>query len=118
MGVFLGHHRNIDRVDDGTKNENDSFFVDVHLHHIHKCSLNRAIRSPITRLSHLSYLSPRPCYSIILEKWQRKVTTSMESWSPLEAFAGNQSVPFPQPLWYFVYSFFKLCNRRGGLRLN
>ncbi|KAH0634077.1 hypothetical protein KY284_006433 [Solanum tuberosum] len=23
----------------------------------------------------------------------------MESWSPLEAFAGNQSVSFPQPLW-------------------
>ncbi|WVY89121.1 hypothetical protein V8G54_037910 (chloroplast) [Vigna mungo] len=36
-----------------------SFFVHVHLHHIHKCSLNRARRSPITRLSHLSYLSPR-----------------------------------------------------------
>ncbi|KAF4349929.1 hypothetical protein G4B88_002351 (mitochondrion) [Cannabis sativa] len=25
---------------------------------------------------------------MILEKWQRNVTTSMESWSPLEAFAG------------------------------
>ena len=33
--------------------------------------------------------------------------------SPLEAFAGNQSVSFPQPLWYFAYRFFSLCNRRG-----
>lgn len=39
--------------------------------------------------------SLRPCYLVILEKWQRKVTTSMESRSPLEAFAGNQSVSFP-----------------------
>eukprot|EP01018_Ginkgo_biloba_P032349 Gb_17114 [translate_table: standard] len=37
----------------------DSFFVHAHLHHIHKCSLNRAIRSPMTQLSHLSYLSRR-----------------------------------------------------------
>ncbi|KAL3510530.1 hypothetical protein ACH5RR_029931 [Cinchona calisaya] len=71
----------------------DSFFVHVHLHHVHKCSLNRAIRSPITRLSNLSYLSPRPCYSIRLKKWHRKVTTSIESWSPFEAFAGK-NLPF------------------------
>ena len=55
----------------------DGFFVHVHLHHIHKCFLYRAIRSPITRLSHLSYLSPRPCYSKILEKKQRNLTTSI-----------------------------------------
>ncbi|OWM62589.1 hypothetical protein CDL15_Pgr000026 [Punica granatum] len=50
---------------------------------------------------------------MILEKWQRKVTTSIESGSPLEAFAGNQSVSFPQPLWYFATSFFRLCYSRG-----
>ena len=34
----------------------DSFFIHVELHHIHKCSLSYAIRSPITRLSHLSFI--------------------------------------------------------------
>ncbi|KAL3537795.1 hypothetical protein ACH5RR_001161 [Cinchona calisaya] len=35
-----------------------------------------------------------PCYSIRLEKWHRKETTSIESWSPWEAFVGK-SLPFP-----------------------
>nr|GEY22880.1 hypothetical protein [Tanacetum cinerariifolium] len=47
----------------------------------------------------------------LVEKWQRKVTTSIESWLPLESFAGNQSVSFPQPLWAPRWRV-----RRGNLR--
>ncbi|GKA44867.1 hypothetical protein Tco_0737663 [Tanacetum coccineum] len=39
----------------------------------------------------------------------RKVTTSIESWSPLESFARNQSVSFPQPLWEIGLSLWRLA---------
>ncbi|MCE3216712.1 hypothetical protein HAX54_007695 [Datura stramonium] len=65
MSVFLGHHRNIDRVDDGTKNET-----------LRQLFRRRSLASHTQVLSKLCN--------------KRKVTTSMESWSPLEALAGNQ----------------------------
>ena len=43
MSMSLGHHRNADRVDEGTNEETSFeffFFVPVHLHHVHVlCSM-------------------------------------------------------------------------------
>lgn len=65
--VFLGHCRIIDRVDEERRTHpRYSFFVHVHLHHIHKYSPKHAIRSPIIRLSNLSYLSPNHFLTLLL----------------------------------------------------
>jgi len=51
---------------------------------------------------------------MILEKKQRNVTTSIESWSPFEAFAGKVTKAY-RSLWYFAYIAFLGYAIEGGL---